>query len=259
MDTISQDSCYDRQTAGEATSLLKAIDFEFCLTLTIMTDLLKLSHIVSKNLQSKTLNIAAASMQVQALISEITMKRSDEQFIEYWEHTTKVADSIGVQFMERRPRKTSKRVDENAHNETILDQKSKFRIHLHFDSVDLLLTALRSRFNDSVMSLLSSTDCLLSPSAAKIEKAEKLRSFYPQDLDEQFILKYRLFCNALALSWNDEKSLDSMHDIYMHMMDNNMIDLYPNVARAYKLVLTLSVSTCSCERSFSALKFVKNT
>ena len=65
LDTIIQDHSYDRKTAGEATSPMKANDFEFCMTLTIMTDLLKLTNIVSKNLQSKTLNIAAASVQVR--------------------------------------------------------------------------------------------------------------------------------------------------------------------------------------------------
>jgi len=38
-----------------------------------------------------------------------------------------------------------------------------------------------------------------------------------------------------------------------------MLALYPNVALAYKLILTLPVFSCSCERSFSALKFVKNS
>jgi len=49
-----------------------------------------------------------------------------------------------------------------------------------------------------------------------------------------------------------------MHEIYVHMVDTGMVDLYPNVGRAYKLALTLPASSCSCEWSFSALKFVKN-
>jgi len=40
----------------------------------------------------------------------------------------------------------------------------------------------------------------------------------------------------------------------MHIVDTGMADLYPNVGRA----LTLPVSSCSCERSFSAFKFCKN-
>jgi len=41
------------------------------------------------------------------------------------------------------------------------------------------------------------------------------------------------------------------------MVDSGMVDVYLNVGRAYKLALTLPVSSCSCERQFSALKFVK--
>ena len=50
-----------------------------------------------------------------------------------------------------------------------------------------------------------------------------------------------------------------MHEIYVHMVDRptGMVDLYPNVGRAYKLAFTLPVSSCSCERSFSVLKSVK--
>jgi len=44
--------------------------------------------------------------------------------------TTRTADSIGVEFIQNRPRKASRRVDENAQNETILDDKSNYKVHL---------------------------------------------------------------------------------------------------------------------------------
>ena len=84
---------------------------------------MKQSHNASKNLQSKTLNIAAVSIEVQALISEITKKRSDEQFEEYWNLATTMANSIDVEFIKKRPRKTSRILDENAQNEATLDIK----------------------------------------------------------------------------------------------------------------------------------------
>jgi len=43
------------------------------------------------------------------------------------------------------------------------------------------------------------------------------------------------------------------------MVNTGMLALYPNLALAYKLILTMPVSSCSCERSFFALKFVKNS
>jgi len=44
--------------------------------------------------------------------------------------TTRTADSIGVEFIQNRPTKASRRVDENAQNETILDDKSNYKVHL---------------------------------------------------------------------------------------------------------------------------------
>jgi len=197
-------------------------------------------------------------VQVVALILEISKKRSEEQFGQHWDHTIRMADLIGVEFIQNRPRKTARHVDENAQNETILDDKSNYKVHLHFEAADLLLTALKSRFHSDVMPLQNPPYCLVNPSAAMVDKMEKFRSFYLEDLDEQLELEYRLFCNTLSLSWNKEKSLDNTRETYVHMVDTGMVDLYLNVGRAYKLALTLPVSSCSCERSFSTLNFVKN-
>jgi len=52
LETIANDDSSDRKTAADAYCLLKAIDFEFCLTLMILSDLLNDCHLVSKNLQN---------------------------------------------------------------------------------------------------------------------------------------------------------------------------------------------------------------
>jgi hypothetical protein len=54
----------------------------------------------------------------------------------------------------------------------------------------------------------------------------------------------------------DKNCIQSMHQ---YMVNTGMLALYPNLGLAYKLILTLPVSSCSYERSFSALKFVKNS
>lgn len=56
------------------------MDFEFCLTLTILSDLLEDCHLVSKNLQNPKLNIAAAADQVSALI-KTTVYRKEQKNI----------------------------------------------------------------------------------------------------------------------------------------------------------------------------------
>jgi hypothetical protein len=42
------------------------------------------------------------------------------------------------------------------------------------------------------------------------------------------------------------------------MVNRNLTNVYPHLATLYRLVLTLPVTSASCERSFSTLKLVKN-
>ena len=46
--------------------------------------------------------------------------------------------------------------------------------------------------------------------------------------------------------------------VFLQMVQNELTSVYPNLSILYPLVLTLPVTSASCERSFSALKFVKN-
>lgn len=41
------------------------------------------------------------------------------------------------------------------------------------------------------------------------------------------------------------------------MIESNICGMHPTLSLLYKLILTLPVTSCSCERAFSALKFVK--
>ena len=83
LETIASDDSSDRKTAADAYCLLKAIDFKFCLSLMILSDLLNDCHLVSKNLQNPKLNTAAAATQVSALIKVIEEKRTEDCFDSY--------------------------------------------------------------------------------------------------------------------------------------------------------------------------------
>lgn len=49
----------------------------------------------------------------------------------------------------------------------------------------------------------------------------------------------------------------SPHEMLDHIYKENILDIYPNLSTALRLLLTLSVTVASGERSFSALKLIK--
>lgn len=110
------------------------------------------------------------------------------------------------------------------------------------------------------MPLLNSTDCLVLPTTDKMSKVETLCSFYPTDIDNRSLkVEYRLFCHAMDSVPDSEVDKNCIQSMYQYMVNTGMLALYPKLGLAYKLILTLPVSSCSYERSFSALKFVKNS
>ena len=101
------------------------------------------------------------------------------------------------------------------------------------------------------MPLLSATDCMFFPSADKLSKLETLGSFYPSDIDSCSLkIEYRLFCHVLESVPDCEVDKSCIQSVYQYMVNTGMLVLYQNLALAYKLILTLSVSSCSCEPSF---------
>jgi hypothetical protein len=252
LEKITVDSSYDRDTAADAFSLSKSIDFDFCLCLVGLNDILQLCNVVSKSLQKEDLDISVATTQVEALIKEIEEARNEKAFEDIWNKAESMADGIGVVYLEPRVRKISKRIDENWTTQVNLSNKDRIRVEFYYGTIDLVLSALRSRFSEEALPLLFSIGCLASPSVTQLEKVKALSLYYPGDFDIAAIIpEYKLFCQTTF-----EKK--DIHSIYLYMVDRGLTTVYPNLATLYQLVLTLPVTSCSCERSFSALKLVKS-
>jgi hypothetical protein len=254
---ISREHSYDRETGGIALSLLKSIDFEFCLVLVIMVDILKSVNIVSKYLQTQNLNIGSAASAVEALTTELKSWRTDEVFEKYWHEAATVADGLGVPFEEKRHRKVSRKMDEHWRSETIVSGKDNFRINFYFDVIDLMSGALMDRFNpDNTVPLLKSITCLHSPHLSKINELLALSTFFEGDFNSALLQDEYKLLNSLLVK--ESCKLTGIQEIYKWLVSSDFNQMLPSIAVLYKLVLTMPVTSSSNERCFSALKFVKN-
>lgn len=256
LEHITSDSTYDMDTAGTANSLSKSIDFEFCLILCIMADLLELVQVVSKYLQDEKMNISAAASSVEVLIVEIQSKRCDETYNSLWANAELLAESINVQYEEPRMRKVSKRIDDNWANQTVETGKEKLRVS-YFQIVDLMVSALTGRFDSTdTLPLLKSIACLENPDASKTDQLMQLAAFYEGDVTTETIqAQYTLLIRLLN---NEKIKPNGIQSIYSWMIKTDMVTMCDAVAKLYKLVLILPATSCSNERCFSALKFIKN-
>ena len=74
-----------------------------------------------------------------------------------------------------------------------------------------------------------------------------------------FTKEFQQFLTFPSFS-NIEKKDDESQAVWMYtiIIDSNMIECFPNVETGLRLYLSLMISNCSGERSFSLLKRVKN-
>ena len=257
LNDISTDAKYDSDTAGNAISLHNSMNFKFCLCLTVFVEILKLCDIASKSLQSSKIDISSAVSLVEALIAAIQSQRNQEKYDEYWDRAESMAASIGVEVIAPRRRKVSSRIDANSANQTCFDFKQECRVEFYYEVIDLMLNALQSRFSIELNPLLKSIQALESPSLQNLNSLLTLATFYPRDIPCSDTLKaeYQLFVHHLS---STQTAPNGVHNLYLYMVNNNQHKMLASLAKLYRLVLTLPVTSSSCERSFSALKFVEN-
>lgn len=80
---------------------------------------------------------------------------------------------------------------------------------------------------------------------------------YPEDVDETFLAELRHFHLYVKKKCSEQKKF-SHQDLYTVIFEDKVQSAFPNVESVLRLFLSLMVTNCSGERSFSQLKRIKN-
>ncbi|CAM4275719.1 unnamed protein product [Leuciscus chuanchicus] len=256
LDRIQTSVAFDRDTSGTAMALRRAIDFEFCFHLVALSRILSVTGTLSKYLQDEDMDICTAIDLVNDCKMELSVLRGDEVFNEMWNEAEMVASKIDVEWVERRQRKVSRRLDDNWQSQTQISQKEEVKVNFYFATLDLCIQSITERFSIESQPLLKHTDCLTRPSLEKIPNLKQLCAYYEGDVNSnQAEIEYKLLIHRL----NRENTPPcKMLAIYQFLLQNGLVEAYPEISKMYQLIITLPVTSCSNERCFSALKFIKN-
>ena len=167
----------------------------------------------------------------------------------------------------RRNRKYDHYVGSTSDDSSIesIQPSESFRIEAFLVIVDSLVAALSKRqiaykkLKD-VFGFLRKLP-KLTPDEAKAG-ATKLIHAYPEDLEKEFEEELVQFSELLKTDLADTiaGSQQDLYELslYRLIVDNSFGSCFPNVEIALKIYLTLMVTNCSGERSFSKLKRIKN-
>ncbi|KAL4594939.1 hypothetical protein ACB092_12G055100 [Castanea dentata] len=261
LEIIDKDSLLFEQRV-EARSILRLIlSFEFSFALHLMKNILGITNELSIALQKKRQDIVNAMTLVRVFKQRLQMMRDDE-----WEalltevstfcskHDIPILNMEEIFVVGVRPRRNAPQITNLLH----------YRVDLFFEVIDLQLQELNNRFSEVTTELLLCMACLNpsdSFSAFDIQKLTRLAKFYPSDFSETDVLaldnQFQTYIVDMRTN-NEFLELKGIGDLARKMVETNKDVIYPLVYLLVKLVLTLPVATATVERSFSAMKYIKN-
>ncbi|XP_052627599.1 uncharacterized protein LOC111898342 [Lactuca sativa] len=248
-------SLANRQQASGILAYFKSYEFVFYLHM--MYDILHLTGTLSKQLQSKDLDILEAASMVRGTMEALQSFRNIglasilpkvSSFCETHEVDTLDMEELYIGARNRRTTKTN---------------RIHFEVEIFNTVVDMQLIEYRDRFSETSTQLLEYMGAL-SPcdSFAQFDKSKllKLGKLYKYDFDDSDMIdpegQLEIFYHSCI---KDERfaSLKGISNLSRLMVSTGKHRSYPLVYKLLNLALILPVATASVETCFSKMKLLK--
>ncbi|KAM4071761.1 hypothetical protein ACB094_11G085200 [Castanea mollissima] len=251
----------------EARSIMRSIlSFEFVFALHLMKNILGITNELSIALQKKkkkkkNQDIVNVMDLVKVSKQRLQVMRDDEWTSLLTEvssfcatHEIPILNMDEIFVVSGRPRRNTQQ-NTNLHH---------YRVELFYTVIDMQFQELNNRFSEVNTDLLICLACL-NPSNSFVafdkKKRIHLAKFYPYDFPGTDILALDSQLQNFIFDMRNNDlflELQGVSELAEKLVSTRKHETYPLVYLLVKLALTLPVATAIVERSFSAMKYIKN-
>ncbi|XP_024200645.1 zinc finger MYM-type protein 1-like [Rosa chinensis] len=246
-----------RGEALGASKALRSFDFVFCLLLLDKT--MGITNAFCKSLQEQSQEIINAMNLVSSMKGRLKKLREDG-WVDFFASLISFCDAhtIDAPDFSARQMEGTGRLSQQQNCVTI---EHYYRVEIFNAVIDFQLMELNSRFNEQTRELLilsSALDPRFDFQSFDIDKifclAEK---FYPHDVPDLNDLRDQLeHFEYQFFELSEFQDLCTLSELCQEFVNTRTPLLL--IKRLVRLVMTLSVSTATTERAFSAIKLIKN-
>jgi hypothetical protein len=133
------------------------------------------------------------------------------------------------------------------------------RINTYFVCLDKVVTEMRSRFTGNDQNVLCALGSIIADSKPSDETIQTVTNFY--NIDEDLLKSEKdIFTN---FSTESEIEFSNAVSVVEYMHRNKLDVMLPTYSRVAKTLATIPATSCTSERSFSALRrmktYIRNT
>jgi len=229
--------------------------YHFIFSLTVLKPIMVQIRIVSASLQSPNLDLLTAVQLINGLKNALTKFRSDDNyFTSLYNKVLEVCNEHNIEIPSVKKRKISKKINDSSTQHISTDKKSEMKHFVYFVVLDDLLNGIQERFSQETLTLITAVGHLINFELSKSDITTLSTTFDLSALDiegEYNILK------SLP-DFNQGSSTMVIHNWLDKLNKNDLSKSFPNIFKTLSLLVTIPVTSCSCERAFSKLNLVKN-
>lgn len=229
--------------------------FESLFTIKMLIFVFQRIEKLNSELQKVSLNYRLACTSVDTILSSIKGARNTDAFLSLWKDANEKSHTLQLSPPKlSRPRKIPLKLG-GGETCNFSDIQEKFRV-LYYEVVDQTITSLKTRFPPETMSHLVKMEQFL----LGLEDNSYVISKYGDDFDGIRLTLHRDILLDVIKQHN--VTLNSFESVvqYLSRADDKCValkNMIPEYVKLLKLLLTLPVSICTAERSFSALRRLK--
>ena len=254
------------QTKSDSSYLKKSIDsLETAILCVLCHKIIQRFHSSSKSLQRADMSLGSCVALYNGIENFCQHLRDEFDAIE--KDGLKLTTGIQKTYVSpnKQNRKTKKTFDYEGEDigctRALEDARESFRVGIYLLIIDVLIAEVRTR--KSVYCILQQNfNFLLNLNTWAISDIEnaasELLEVYANNLDSDFPSKVVHFAFHLRSSPNVGSKTNTAQAQLSYLKKNCLIETFPNVAIILRIYLTLPVVNTKGERSFLALKKVKN-
>lgn len=248
LELISEDATSEGSVAD---GLMCNMNFQFLFSLICLSKILGPCHILAKELQSPNLDISSVLVKARALIAAISNLRTEDAFLESWNETTRLAETLMIEIRPQNPR--PQRVPQRlggGEKSGGADVKDQYRSNIWFTVIDIVESALSSRFSENDYSIINLLYKTVLQRDATAPDLSEISTFY--GLPTEFLSEYEIF---RQFPFAEEPSdIFTMASSFQRAALQSML---PQVWTLMETIICIPVSTATAERSFSSLRRLK--
>jgi hypothetical protein len=265
---ITQDSEQNAETRHEAQSLYDSMGLlETAIMCELWNDILQRFNACSKSLQDAQIQLNTAVALLRSLDGFLEDLRS--KFSDYEKAAIERCDNNVYRAETRRKRRRKQNINDSSSSADAIEMLSpseNFRINTFNVIINKLRMSLcqRTKAYEEMEKRFGFLSQYRRMSQSDInESVMALSNAYPADLEADFCAEFKQFTHfadtQLVESDDAEGSCQSWQQRMYTLLKRSGVEAsFPNVEVALRIYLSLMVTNCSGERSFSVLKRIKN-